>query len=76
MATQTITARVDSQVVDYVKRIAQRNWISLSSIINLKLREFMDNKELHLVDDEEFEVDFWKKWVPIDDVIEHLKSID
>ena len=76
MATQTITARVDKNVVEYVKKIAEMNWISMSTIINLKLREFMDNKELHLVDDEEFEVDFWKKWVPIDDVIEYLKSID
>ena len=63
MATQTITARVDSQVVDYVKRIAQRNWISLSSIINLKLREFMDNKELHLVDDEEWHFYFGEEWI-------------
>lgn len=74
MATQTITARVDSQVVDYVKRIAQKNWISLSSIINLKLREFMDNKELHLVDDEEWHFYFWEEWIDPKVILDHFNK--
>ena len=76
MTTQTISVRVDSNVLEAVKKIAKLNWLSLSSVINLKLREFANNKELRLIDDEEFEIDFWEKWAPIDDVIEYLKSID
>ncbi|HOG15080.1 MAG TPA: DUF6290 family protein [Candidatus Absconditabacterales bacterium] len=76
MTTQTISVRVDSNVLEAVKKIAKLNGLSLSSVINVKLREFANNKELRLIDDEEFEIDFGEKGAPIDDVIEYLKSID
>jgi len=61
MSTQTITARVDSNVIKVARELAKKNGISLSSIINIKLREFINNKELKLINeniDEDFEIDF------------------
>gem|GEM_PF-5871063 len=61
MSTQTITARVDSNVIKVARELAKKNGISLSSIINIKLREFVNNKELKLINeniDEDFEIDF------------------
>jgi antitoxin component of RelBE/YafQ-DinJ toxin-antitoxin module len=61
MSTQTITARVDSNVIRVARELAKKNGISLSSIINIKLREFVNNKELKLINeniDEDFEIDF------------------
>jgi len=76
MTTQTISVRVDSNVLEAVKKIAKLNWLSLSSVINVKLREFANNKELRLVDDEIFDISFWKKWVPAQEILDYLKSLN
>lgn len=77
MSTQTITARVDSNVIKVAKELAKKNGISLSSIINIKLREFINNKELKLINeniDEDFEIDFWPEGVDARDVLKFLKK--
>jgi len=77
MSTQTITARVDSNVIKVARELAKKNGISLSSIINIKLREFVNNKELKLINeniDEDFEIDFWPEGVNAKDVLKFLKE--
>ena len=77
MSTQTITARVDSNVIKVARELAKKNGISLSSIINIKLREFVNNKELKLINeniDEDFEIDFWPEGVDARDVLKFLKE--
>ncbi len=77
MSTQTITARVDSNVIKVARELAKKNGISLSSIINIKLREFINNKELKLINeniDEDFEIDFWPEGVDARDVLKFLKE--
>jgi antitoxin component of RelBE/YafQ-DinJ toxin-antitoxin module len=77
MSTQTITARVDTDIVKIAKELAKKNWISLSSIINLKLREFINNKELKLVNedvDKDFEIDFWPNGVDAKEVLNFLRE--
>jgi len=77
MSTQTITARVDSNVIRVARELAKKNGISLSSIINIKLREFVNNKELKLINeniDEDFEIDFWPEGVNAKDVLKFLKE--
>ncbi len=77
MSTQTITARVDADIVKIAKELAKKNWISLSSIINLKLREFVDNKELKIIDEVEDDLssyDMFNRPVPIEEFLDHLKK--
>ncbi|MCK9467510.1 MAG: BrnA antitoxin family protein [Candidatus Absconditabacterales bacterium] len=76
MTTQTISVRVDSNVLEAVKKIAKLNGLSLSSVINVKLREFANNKELRLVDDEIFDISFGKKGVPAQEILDYLKSLN
>ena len=73
MTTQTITARVDSKVVEAAKKIAQMNWISLSSIINIKLREFINNKELTLSSDE-CHFYFWEEGIDPKVILDHFEK--
>lgn len=81
MSTQTITARVDTDIVKMAKDLAKKNWISLSSIINLKLREFVDNKELKLVDnfdtidDDLSSYDMFNRPIPIEEFLDKLKKV-
>lgn len=72
MTTQTISVRVDSNVLEAVKKIAKLNWLSLSSVINVKLREFANNKELRLIDDEQCHFYFWEKWVDPKVILDHF----
>lgn len=77
MATQTITARVDSEIVKIAKELAKKNGISFSSIINLKLREFVNNKELKLIDeidDDLTSYDMFNRPVPIEEFLDQLKT--
>lgn len=60
MSMTTISVRVDSEIVNAVKKVAKVNWISMSSIINLLLREFVATKELHLVDCDDLKNNDWK----------------
>lgn len=72
MSTQTLTARIDSNILQQARDIAQTNGISLSAIVNIKLREFIANQQLQLVDPE-VDVDFGKG-VDAREVLDFLKA--
>lgn len=75
MSTQTLTARIDSEVLQQARNLAQQNGISLSAIINLKLREFIATKELHLTYQEpEISIDFWKEGVEASQILDFLEQ--
>ncbi len=74
MATKVFTARVDEDVLQQTKALAKYNGLSLSAIVNVKLREFIREKQLHLSSKEDFEVDFWPEWVDASEVLDFLKT--
>ena len=61
MSKTTISVRIDTELLERVRKIAKANWITVSFIINLLLREFVETRELHLVDDRKINNNHWDK---------------
>ena len=43
MSTTTITAQVDNNILQMINRISKEKGISLDTIINFKLKDFLQN---------------------------------
>lgn len=57
----TISIRIDTELLERVRKIAKTNWISVSFIVNLLLREFVETRELHLVDERKINNNHWDR---------------
>lgn len=75
MTTKVFTTRVDEDILKQSKALAKYNGLSLSAVINVKLREFINEKQLNFVSDKnDFEIDFWPDWVDAREVLDFLKK--
>ncbi len=75
MTAQVVTARVDKKVWEQAKFLAQQNGLTLNAIINLKLREFVANKQISLSYTEpEFEIDFGNEGIDAQEVVSFLQQ--
>jgi antitoxin component of RelBE/YafQ-DinJ toxin-antitoxin module len=81
MTSQIVSVRIDNKIKKMVQNLAKKQWLTLSNIINLKLREFIITKKLNInFDDTDIEyyknnsdyVDFW--WVDANEVLWYLKK--
>lgn len=59
MSKTTISLRIDTELLERVRKIAKANWITVSFIVNLLLREFVETRELHLVDERKINSNYW-----------------
>lgn len=53
----TITLRMDADLKQNLQKIAKKLWVSLNQLINLKMREFDENRVLNLDLREDLEVE-------------------
>ena len=70
MSTTMITAQVDNNILQMINRISKENGISLDTIINFKLIDFLQ----HYQEKMDWEIDFWKEWVPAEEVVKFLQE--
>ena len=54
MSTTTITAQVDNNILQMINRISKEKGISLDTIINFKLKDFLQNYQEKM----DWEIDF------------------
>ncbi len=70
MSTTTITAQVDNNILQMINRISKEKGISLGTIINFKLKDFLQNYQEKM----DWEIDFWKEGVPAEEVVKFLQE--
>ena len=68
MSTTTITAQVDNNILQMINRISKEKGISLDTIINFKLKDFLQNYQETM----DWEIDFWG--VPAEEVVKFLQE--
>lgn len=61
MSKTTISVRIDTKLLEMGRKNANVNWITISFIANLLLREFVETRELNLVDERKINNIDWSR---------------